>query len=428
MHRIKRYRFLLRRRLRKIDKHLHAHPRLLGMGAAVTVCAFSAILFFSLTGRDAAISDAKVVILYADRKTSTLPTREETVGDFLEKEMISVNEGDVVEPSLDTKIEEDNFRVNVYRAAPVVVYDGDTKMLGLSAALTPRSMAEQTGARLYAEDIVTTGPSDDFLKDGSIGNKVIISRATPANLNLYGTSLAVRTHAKTVKELLDEKQVKLAADDTVLPGLDTELTPSTLVFVTRNGTQVVTEEVTIPMPTETVMDTSLSFGTSAVRQSGSAGKKSVTYQIELKNGVEVGRKIIQEVIIQEPVKQVVARGQAVQIPSDKEAVMRAAGIADSDFPYVYYIINRENGMWCPTRFQGQKTCPPYFEEPFAGAISNTSTGYGLCQATPGIKMASAGADWQTSAVTQMKWCSNYAITRYGSWEAAYNSWVVKHWW
>ncbi len=425
---MKRYKFLMRRRARKIDKHLHAHPRILFAAASLTVVVLSALLFFSLTGRGATISDAKVVILYADRKTSTLPTREETVGSFLEKALVEIHEGDVVEPSLDTKIEEDNFRVNVYRAAPVVVYDGDTKMLGLSAALTPRSMAEQTGARLYAEDIVTTEPSDDFLKDGSIGNKVVISRATPANLNLYGTSLAVRTHAKTVKELLDEKQVKLAADDTVMPSLDTVLLPSTLVFVTRNGTQVVTEQVDIAMPTESILDTSLSFGTTAVRQAGSIGKKSVTYEIELKNGVEIGRKVIQEVTILAPVARVVARGQAVQIPSDKEAVMRAAGIVESDYPYVYYIINRENGLWCPTRFQGQKTCPPYFEEPFAGAISHTSTGYGLCQATPGIKMASAGADWQTNAVTQLKWCSNYAITRYGSWEAAYNSWVVKHWW
>lgn len=424
----KRYKFLIKRRLRKIDTYFHLHPlRMFGVSSLIIVLS-SVLLFVPLSGRAAKISDAHVVILYADRKTSTLPTREPTVGEFLEKAQVQIHEGDVVEPSLDTKIEEDNFRVNVYRAAPVVVYDGDKKLYGFSAALTPRSLAEQTGAKLYAEDTVITEPSTDFLKDGTVGNKVVVDRATPASLNLYGTSLAVRTHAKTVKELLDEKKVKLLADDKVTPSMDTILTPSTLVFVTRSGTQVITEEVEIPAPSQTVQDNSLSFGTTAIRQAGIPGKKSVTYQIDLLNGVESGRRVIQEVVVQEPVSQVIARGKAVQIPSDKEGLMRAAGIAESDFPYVYYIINHENGMWCPTRYQGTYICPPYYIEKFPGAETDRYTGYGLCQSTPAIKMATAGDDWRTNAVTQLRWCASYAARRHGGWYGAYNYWVSHRNW
>lgn len=424
----KRHRFLARRRIRKIDKYFHLHPIRMFAVLLVAIIALSAIIFVPLSGKASKITDAKIVILFADRKTSTLPTREETVGQFLEKSLVKINEGDVVEPSIDTKIEEDNFRINVYRAAPVVVYDGNQKMFGLSAALTPRSLAEQTGAMLYPEDLVTSEPSDDFLRDGSVGNKVVIDRATPASLNLYGASLAIRTHADTVKDLLAEKKVQLAPDDTVTPTLDTILTPSTLVFVTRNGTQVITEQVDIPAPSQTVQDNSLSFGTIAIRQAGAAGKKSVTYQIDLKNGIEVGRHLIQEVIVQQPVTEVIARGQAVQIPSDKEAVMRAAGIVESDFPYVYYIINHENASWCPTRYQGTTGCPAYYIEKFPGAETDTSTGYGLCQSTPGIKMASAGADWRTNAVTQLRWCASYAQARHGGWFGAYNYWISHRNW
>ena len=64
--------------------------------------------------------------------------------------------------------------------------------------------------------------------------------------------------------------------------------------------------------------------------------------------------------------------------------MRAAGVAESDFPYAEFIINHENGMWCPTRWQGQNFCPPYYAEKFPGAETHTSTGYGLCQSTPAI--------------------------------------------
>ena len=426
--RYQRYRFLIRRRARRIDKHLREHPLQLMGSVFAIIITFSALLFFTLSGQAVGADDAKIVILYADRKSLTLPTREETVGEFLEQQGVELNEADVVEPSADTEIREDNFHVNVYRAAPVVVYDGGQKMLGLSAALTPRSMAEQTGARLYPEDKVKTEPSDDFLRDGSIGNKVIIERSVPANLNLYGTALSLRTHAKTVRGLLAEKRVKLAEGDAVIPALDAELSADSQIFVTRFGTQVVTTEETIEFPVETVQDNSLSFGTIATRQAGAAGKKSVTYQIELTNGVETGRRMIQEIIVQAAVPQVIARGQAVQIPTDKESLMRAAGIAESDFQYVYFIINHENGLWCATRWQGTNGCPAYYAEKYPGAETNAQTGYGLCQSTPAAKMATAGDDWRTNPVTQLKWCHSYAQRRHGGWEGAYNYWVSHRNW
>lgn len=46
---------------------------------------------------------------------------------------------------------------------------------------------------------------------------------------------------------------------------------------------------------------------------------------------------------------------------------------------------------------------------------NTSSGaYGIPQALPGDKMASAGADWQTNPVTQITWGLGYIEGRYGS--------------
>jgi hypothetical protein len=46
---------------------------------------------------------------------------------------------------------------------------------------------------------------------------------------------------------------------------------------------------------------------------------------------------------------------------------------------------------------------------------NTSSGaYGIPQALPGSKMASAGDDWQTNPVTQITWGLGYISGRYGS--------------
>jgi hypothetical protein len=46
--------------------------------------------------------------------------------------------------------------------------------------------------------------------------------------------------------------------------------------------------------------------------------------------------------------------------------------------------------------------------------SNPSGAYGIPQALPGSKMASAGPDWQNSARTQIKWGLGYIRDRYGT--------------
>jgi len=47
--------------------------------------------------------------------------------------------------------------------------------------------------------------------------------------------------------------------------------------------------------------------------------------------------------------------------------------------------------------------------------TNASSGaYGIPQALPGSKMASAGSDWQTNPVTQIRWGLDYIAERYGT--------------
>ncbi|MFE9390071.1 transglycosylase SLT domain-containing protein [Streptomyces sp. NPDC006784] len=59
--------------------------------------------------------------------------------------------------------------------------------------------------------------------------------------------------------------------------------------------------------------------------------------------------------------------------------------------------------------------------------TNASSGaYGLVQALPGSKMASAGADWRTNPATQIKWGLNYMNDRYGSPCGAWDFWQANH--
>ncbi|MEV4920323.1 transglycosylase SLT domain-containing protein [Streptomyces tirandamycinicus] len=59
---------------------------------------------------------------------------------------------------------------------------------------------------------------------------------------------------------------------------------------------------------------------------------------------------------------------------------------------------------------------------------NPSSGaYGLVQALPASKMASAGADWRTNPATQIKWGLNYMNDRYGSPCGAWSFWQANRW-
>ncbi|MFF5445266.1 transglycosylase SLT domain-containing protein [Streptomyces sp. NPDC012888] len=61
------------------------------------------------------------------------------------------------------------------------------------------------------------------------------------------------------------------------------------------------------------------------------------------------------------------------------------------------------------------------------ATNPSSGAYGLVQAYPGSKMASAGADWRTNPATQIEWGLNYMNDRYGSPCGAWSFWQANNW-
>jgi len=63
------------------------------------------------------------------------------------------------------------------------------------------------------------------------------------------------------------------------------------------------------------------------------------------------------------------------------------------------------------------------------ALNKSSGAYGIPQALPASKMASAGSDWKTNASTQIKWGLSYIASRYGNPVSAYSAWLSRspHW-
>lgn len=371
-------------------------------------------------------TDVKVVQLHVDGETQVIPTRAPTVEELLKRLGVEVKEKDIVEPSLTTDITADNFQINVYKARTVLIEDEGKSRLTHTAAPTPKAVVEAAGLKLYPEDIIEKRPLEtiepvDIIRQGVVAERVVISRATPVLLNIYGRPIELRTHAETVRELLAERNL---TNVSVLPAEDTKLSDNLSVYVAEPGKTLRVAEEAIPFEVEYIQDQNIDFGQEVVTQPGVNGLRAVIYEIDA-TGAE---KVFNEVTIRNPVKQVVAQGQRlmmVHVNAQKSELMAAAGIDPSDYQYVDHIVSRESG-WCPTKWQGQSSCPNYYQPLYDP--STPGVGYGLCQSTPASKMATAGSDWQTNPITQLKWCSNYAKRAHGGWAGAYNFWAVNHWW
>lgn len=88
--------------------------------------------------------------------------------------------------------------------------------------------------------------------------------------------------------------------------------------------------------------------------------------------------------------------------------MEQAGIPKSWYEDLNWIINHESG-WR------------------VNATNPDSGAYGLPQSLPGNKMASAGKDWKTNPITQLKWMYSYVKGRYGNASNAKHFWQTHNW-
>jgi type IV secretory pathway TrbL component len=95
--------------------------------------------------------------------------------------------------------------------------------------------------------------------------------------------------------------------------------------------------------------------------------------------------------------------------SQRRAAQRTAGRMLAHFGWTM------RHQWKPLKWLWNRESGwnKYASNPYSGA-------YGIPQALPGSKMASAGNHWRTNATTQIRWGLRYIKSRYGRPRAAWN--------
>ena len=354
-------------------------------------------------------AEGRLVSIHDRGEERIIVTKARTLRQALEAAQVDIAVGhDVVEPSLDTELVASKYNVNIYRARPVTVVDGLQRQKVTTAEQTTEGIARAAGVTLYKEDNVTIDTSRELLRDGA-GMVMNVDRALPVFLTLYGAKTEVRTQEVTVGDLLKSLNVTIGASDFLSVPVSDVITSGMSIELWREGKQTVTVDEEVPYTTEKINDANREMGYREVQSAGENGSRSVTYEIEMKNGEEVARTEIASVTTKEPKKQVeIVGAKAKPVTGTCGEWMTAAGVPSSSS--ATYLIGRESG------------CNP-------NSVNRSSGACGIGQALPCSKMGPVNSDGTSSLspVDQMRWMNNYVLNRYGSWEAAASHHQARGW-
>ena len=222
--------------------------------------------------------------------------------------------------------------------------------------------------------------------------------------------------------MLEIGNITLDPEDTVTPSLDSDVDESTVITINRAGTTVETSDTDIAFNEVRKETASLPKGQEKVETEGEKGVLETTSLVTRSGDKVISSNVFTSWVKKAPVDKVILVGTgstssssssssasnlgttvpAGEMQSWAHDYLISNGYTEADFTAANFIISHESG-WSPTAM-------------------NPSGAYGLPQALPGSKMASAGADWQTNYQTQFKWFVGYCNGRYGSISGAYAYW------
>lgn len=290
-----------------------------------------------------------------------------------------------------------------------------------------------------------------------VGVMAVTTQVNTVKIQLSnGYEMTVFTTKKSVKEILEDNNIILENNEKTTPNIDEEISSDKQIKITDKSNQeievakvsesgiettldtildaysqvtekIVEEEETIPFETITKdVSDGASSTKNKVLQEGVEGKKKVTYKIKYQDDTEIEKNKISEETIQEPVNKIIqvssnvitsrsegtTRGKITGTVAEYQEYAREAcksyGWSDGEFGALVKLWNRESG-WNPN-------------------TRNSSSGaYGIPQALPASKMASAGSDYMTNYKTQIRWGLSYISSRYGSPSSAWSYFQSKGW-
>lgn len=131
-------------------------------------------------------------------------------------------------------------------------------------------------------------------------------------------------------------------------------------------------------------------------------KQKLELESKLQAKAEAKQKLAQAATVS---KTASAAAPQRNVSGNKQQLMTQAGIPESDWAYVDYIVTKESS-WNPQ------------------ARNASSGAFGLAQC---LNKPADSLCYSSNPVDQLKWQHSYVKSRYGSYAGAYNFWSSNHW-
>lgn len=352
----------------------------------------------------------KTVTIRVDGQDRTVHTVSSTVNGALKDAGIKVDHHDVVAPAVDTAIKDGSTIVVRQGRLLKLTVDGQPMEIWVTATTVEQALS-QLGYDAGSYSSVSRSKRLPL-------DPTSIDLRTPKSVTVTADGVArpVVTTGTFASDAVTAAGVTFSADDLwSVPG-STALTTGMTITLQRVTYADVVESTEVAFATDQTEDSTLTNGKTVIDTRGVVGQNAVTYRVTYVDGVESARAPISESVGTAPVTQVQRIGTkpvvvapvvpatpsapAAPVPSSGSAqdiahgMVLAQGWGEDQFSCLVSLWNRESG-WRTN-------------------AANPSGAYGIPQALPGSKMASAGADWATNPATQISWGLGYIEARYGT--------------
>lgn len=380
---------------------------------AAAVVARTVVLATVVAGTSAFTALHKDVMIEVDGQVRSVSAFGRTVEDVLDGHGVRVGAQDEVFPTPGERVADGDVIVVRTAKDVSVEIDGRTQTFA-STALTVGEVLDELGPRVE-------GASVSASRSDSAGREPLkISTLKRVLVAVDGAEIPVTTRAETVRDVLVELGVVLEPGDVVSASLDSLPVDGQTLTIGRAASSSTAVTEVIPFAVEEVADPAALEGTRKVTRPGRVGNAVTTYDITVVDGVETDRTVVAQSVTRPPVSELVAVGTLV-LP-DPSTVVVDPGSARA----LGKVMAAEKG-WDDAQFQCLDSLWTKESNWSVTADNPSSSAYGIPQSLPGSKMASAGADWETNAATQITWGMGYIESRYGTPCSAWAHSKAKNW-
>jgi len=378
---------------------------------ALSIASIAAV---NLSGLGLNFAFGQDVTLVVDGQTTQISVMHGSVAELLAAQNVTVESRDKIDPDLTTSIQ-DNMVITVNHSRLIdLTLDGQngdywtyaTTVGGVLASLGLNDMTLKISAPCE-----TPVPQE--------GMALTVATGHPVSVAADGQTHQILGFG-TVQNVLGDLGLTWDDNDLITPDPTSALSDDLSISLVRVEQQTVSQDVPIPFETQNTDDPNATKGNVTIVTPGVNGVMSQTVVQTLHDGVVVDQSVTGESVTTQPVTQVTVTGTkappatapaATVTPGSAQAIaydmVIARGWDDSEFNCLVALWNRESG-WRTN-------------------AANPSGAYGIPQALPGSKMASAGADWQTNPATQITWGLGYISGRYGTPCGAWGAFQSKGW-